>query len=226
MKRIMGTAAIFLCLSGILPALSSQQKSHMIAVMLYKTPPSIVSVIGAGPDGNGGITGTQIGGMVTSQFPKATVLLKLGGPADFNDEKIRSVIKNNFVFKCGDALSEGLPADFFGKRIFIYENGIQTKSGTGTITTDQSDPLSESTELKLSLISRSDENWILALKYELAPSEDSKNSGKAVVLLDQAISLKTAEPILVGFPYLVPKKGKFIYWLALSVDELHEGLIR
>jgi hypothetical protein len=197
----------------------------MITAVLYETPPTIVSTTWGGSDGKGGIIGKTIGGQVTSQFPDAIVLLKLGGPANFNDETIRFAVKKNFVFRCGDSLSEGLPAIPFGKRIYIFRAGILTKSGTATLTSDQSDPSSESTELNLDIISTRGERWILALRYELAQSGDSKISGKSAVLLDRIIDVKATEPILIGFPYTDSQKRKFIYWLALSVDDAAEGLI-
>jgi hypothetical protein len=225
MTRTLGVLMACLGLLGSIPAGSFDQKPMMITVMLYKTPPLMITAVSGGPDGKGGIIGRSTGGLITSQFPTAVVLLKLGGPADFNDENIHSVVNNNFVFKCGETLSEGLPADFFGKRIFIFENGLLKKTGTAKITTDTSNPPAESTELKLDLISIRGEKWILALRYELASSEGSKTAGKSRVLLDSIVDLQSTEPILIGFPYMDPQQGRFIYWLALSLDQAVDGLI-
>ena len=220
MKRLFGTAIAGLCFAAILPALPSGQKSHMVTVMLFKTPPLMVSVVSAGPDAQGNIVGTQTGGIITSQFPEATVLLRLGGPADFSIEKIQSVIKKNFIFQCGDVLSKGLPADYFGKRVFVYdEKGILTKSGTMNATIDWSELSLEKIEFNLNLVTQREESWILAFRFELAPSGDLKEIGKSRFLRDEVIGLKMAEPILIGFPYNDPQKGKIIYWLAFCIDE-------
>lgn len=203
---------------GLASAYPARERSFQITALIYQTPPEIVTAVFGGADGKGGIIGGQIGGMVTSQFPNATVFLKFGGPADFTDETIRACIKKNFVFKCGDALSKGLPADFIGKKVYFFQGVKLTKTGSGAISTDkpESQP-SESQRLNLDLISEQNDRWIVALKFEVA--EDLNNmSGKSLVLLDQFVGVRAAEPILIGFPYIDSRKGKFIYWVALYIE--------
>jgi hypothetical protein len=218
MRKPFGLAAASLAIWGLASAYSPGERSFQITALIYQTPPLITTVVSAGPDGKGGFIGGQIGGMVTSQFPNATVFLKLGEPADFTDETIRAKINKNFVFKCGDALSQGLPADLIGKMVYIIQDGKLTKSAPGIISTNNPEsPPSGSPGLNLDLISEQNDRWILALKFELA--ENLLNTpGKSSVLLDQIIGMRAAEPILIGFPFVVFQKGKFIYWMALHIE--------
>jgi hypothetical protein len=203
---------------GLASAYPPGERSFQITALIYQTPPAIVTGVFGGADGKGGIVGGQVGGMVTSQFPNATVFLKLGGPAEFNDETIQACIKKNFVFKCGDALSQGFPVDLIGKMAYVFPGGKLTKTDSGAIPTNKPEfQASESLELKLDLISEQNDRWILALKFDLV--EDLPHiSGKSSALLDQIIGVRAAEPILIGFPYSNPRKGKFIYWVALFIE--------
>ena len=218
MRKPFCFAAASLAILGLASAYPPGERSFQITALIYQTPPAIVTAVWGVPDGKGGIVGGQIGGMVTSQFPDATVFLKLGEPADFTDETIRAAIKKNFLFKCGDALSRGLPADFIGKMVYFFQDGKLTKTGSGTISTNKpvSQP-SESPSINLDLISEQNDRWILALKFEVAENPNNL-SGKSSVLLDQLIGVRAAEPILIGFPFVDSRKGKFIYWVALYIE--------
>jgi hypothetical protein len=201
------------------PAHTPGESPLRITAMIYETPPTIVSVVSGGPDGKGNIVGRQIGGMVTSQFPNATVFLKLGGPTDFTDETIRDIIKKNFLFKCGDVLSQGLSADLIGKIAYSFQDGKLGKIDSGTIPANKPEARSsEAPRLNLELISKQDDRWIIALKCEVATNLDNL-SGKSPVLLDQLIGVRPAEPILIGFPFVDSQKYRFIYWVALFMEE-------
>jgi hypothetical protein len=218
MRKLFCLAAAWLAILGLASAYPPGERSFQITALIYQTPPAIVSTVWGVPDGKGGIVGGQIGGMVTSQFPDATVFLKLGGPAGFTDETIRAAIKKNFVFKCGDALSQGLSADSIGKMVYFFQDGKLTKTGSDTISTNRPGfQPSESLKLNLDLISEQNDRWILALKFEVVENP-SNLSGKSSVLLDQFIGVRAAEPILIGFPFFDSRKGKFIYWVALYIE--------
>jgi hypothetical protein len=218
MQKLFCLLVTSLILFGLVSANPPGERSFQITAMVYETPPTIVTTVWGGPDGKGGISGGQIGGMVTSQFPDGTVFLKLGGPADFTDDAIKAAIKKNFVFRCGNALSQELPADFIGKIVYFYQGSKLMKTGSGTILTDklESRPL-DSRRLNLDLISKQNDRWIFGLKFEVAEESDNL-LGKWSVLLDQYIGVRAAEPILIGFPFIDSKKGKFIYWVAMHIE--------
>ncbi len=207
-----------LTISGLAATHPSGERYLQITAMIYQTPPEIVTTTWGGPDGKGGIIGGSIGGMITSQFPDATVMKKLEGPAEYNNEAIRAYIKRNFIFQCGDTLSRGLPADIIEKRVFCFQDGKLKRMGFGTLSTDnQESQPSPSPQLNLDLISEQNGRWILALIFEIA-----KNSpllpGNSPVLFDQIIGMRTEEPILIGFSSIDPQKGKFIHWVALYME--------
>jgi hypothetical protein len=93
MRKPYCLVAALLAMWGLASAYPHGERSFQITALIYQTPPEIVTAVFGGADGKGGIAGGQIGGMVTSQFPAATVFIKLGGPADFTDETIRACIK-------------------------------------------------------------------------------------------------------------------------------------
>jgi hypothetical protein len=101
---------------------------------------------------------------------------------------------------------------------YVFPDGKLTKTDSAAMPANKPEfQASESLELKLDLISEQNDRWIFALKFDLV-EERLNMPGKSTVLLDQLIGVRATEPILIGFPYSNPRKGKFIYWVALYAE--------
>jgi hypothetical protein len=76
--------------------------------------------------------------------------------------------------------------------------------------------------LNLEFVSERDGGWVFWAHAEVADIERAEST-RTLVVLDQSIGLRSAEPLLIGAPYIMTVKGqrgRFIYWVALLVEML------
>jgi len=216
-KAIMALAASFLVFFA--PAQAGGQGPVRITALILQTTPEVVGGVYGSPDGKGGIASGVYAASLTSQFPEATVLLKLGGPAGFDEMAILDAIGRNFTLRIGDKLKQKLSAVFLGKVVYTVADGHLEKNGPPLPSSDEPHTLLEAAPgLNLDLILRAPDGWILSAKADI-PTDQAVSSA----FLDQTIRLRSADPILIGAPY-VPTvkglKGRFIYWVALLAESM------
>lgn len=91
----------YFCLSIVMlflvqaSVVASEDENIQTTALLFKSDPTIVTVVSGGSDGKGHIIGTQVGGVVTSQFPDSIVLLNSKAP--INSIKTRSRRSSNVI---------------------------------------------------------------------------------------------------------------------------------
>jgi hypothetical protein len=216
-KRLAVLAAFIL---GSIPAVSFGQESPRVTALFFENYPWIETVVSGGDDGSGVIRGTQIGGMVTSAFPEAVVLLKIGGPENFNEVAIREAIQKNFGFRCGNVVFKEHPALLIGTDVFSIRDGTFIKIGRGALSTRESPaPASNSVEFDLELLSTREETVLLAVRCTLPWLAALNPADPRIVLLNEIFGLRAAEPLLIGFPYVNSTRQKFVYWVALLLEK-------
>jgi hypothetical protein len=194
-------------------AVASAEETVRITALMFKTEPWNVPSAIMGPDEDGIIKGTAFGfGTVTLPFPEAVIHLKLDGVKEFNKEAIPAAIKRRFVLPSRNEPPVGPSAVWFGRDIFFFRNGTFSK------TADEYSPADWS-EFDLELLSRREKTWIVAARFALLASDNANLSELKIIILNEIINLRPAEPILIGFPYADPQKGKIEYWVALLLEE-------
>jgi hypothetical protein len=193
-------------------AVASEDENIQITALLFKSDPTIVTVVSGGSDGKGHIIGTQVGGVVTSQFPDSIVLFKLQGADQFDKDAIPALIKRNFKFQCGSELVQGLPTVWFEQDAFSGRGGTFSKTVGDRL-------LADAVDFGLYCLSLREDAWIFKARFTMRSSAGSYSPDQQTVLLDEIIGLRPAEPILIGFPHTDSKKGKTIYWVALLLEK-------
>ncbi|MDD8010600.1 MAG: hypothetical protein PHX73_05775 [Acidobacteriota bacterium] len=208
----------YFCLSIVMlflvqaSAVASEDENIQITALLFKSDPTIVTVVSGGSDGKGHIIGTQVGGVVTSQFPDSIVLFKLQGADQFDKDAIPALIKRNFKFQCGSELVQGLPTVWFEQDAFSGRGGTFSKTVGDRL-------LADAVDFGLYCLSLREDAWIFKARFTMRSSAGSYSPDQQTVLLDEIIGLRPAEPILIGFPHTDSKKGKTIYWVALLLEK-------
>ncbi|MDW3227609.1 MAG: hypothetical protein PHR93_09075 [Acidobacteriota bacterium] len=208
----------YFCLSIVMlflvqaSAVASEDENIQITALLFKSDPTIVTVVSGGSDGKGHIIGTQVGGVVTSQFPDSIVLFKLQGADQFDKDAIPALIKCNFKFQCGSELVQGLPTVWFEQDAFSGRGGTFSKTVGDRL-------LADAVDFGLYCLSLREDAWIFKARFTMRSSAGSYSPDQQTVLLDEIIGLRPAEPILIGFPHTDSKKGKTIYWVALLLEK-------
>jgi hypothetical protein len=205
-----------------LPSIAQTENSYRITAMVYQTPPQTVTWTRGGDDGKGGIVGGSTGGMITSAFPDAIVCLKLGGPGDFSDQAIRKTIAKEFVFRCGNAYSQGFPADLLDEFAFGVQKENYRSEGGGRgqnifLGSSKDSPLRFSFRVLL----EEEDALVVSVRLAFVESQDPRRAARnETVLLDQAFKIGRKEPCLIGVPMIQQNKGKFVYWVALKLEKI------
>lgn len=208
----------YFCLSIVMlflvqaSVVASEDENIQTTALLFKSDPTIVTVVSGGSDGKGHIIGTQVGGVVTSQFPDSIVLFKLQGADQFDKDAIPALIKRNFKFQCGSELVQGLPTVWFEQDAFSGRGGTFSKTVGDRL-------LADAVDFGLYCLSLREDAWIFKARFTMRSSAGSYSPDQQTVLLDEIIGLRPAEPILIGFPHTDSKKGKTIYWVALLLEK-------
>ena len=208
----------YFCLSIVMlflvqaSVVASEDENIQITALLFKSDPTIVTVVSGGSDGKGHIIGTQVGGVVTSQFPDSIVLFKLQGADQFDKDAIPALIKRNFKFQCGSELVQGLPTVWFEQDAFSGRGRTFSKTVGDRL-------LADAVDFGLYCLSLREDAWIFKARFTMRSSAGSYSPDQQTVLLDEIIGLRPAEPILIGFPHTDSKKGKTIYWVALLLEK-------
>ena len=205
--------------AGISGDASADSHGFEVKAHVYLTPPAVVSTISGGDDGKGGIIGRQVGGIVTSQFPDATVILKLDAAAGFTDQVVQTAIGDNFRFQCGDDLSVKLTAKPIGSHVFPL---METPTEGGLSAVFRMDDSSRNMEyravLRLTPLPSRGSSRIVELRCEIAHADIGQDNRPIDRVLNQIVEFEPQISLLIGFPVEHPDRGRFIYWIALMAE--------
>lgn len=189
-----------------------------VRALVYASPPTVVSRVSGGDDGKGGIIGSQVGGVVTSQFPGGVVFLKLDAAVDSLDHSIRSAIGDNFYFQCGGLFTERLTVHAIGGHVFRLTETPPEEGLSAAFPSDDEEigPIPRAV-LRLSPIVKRGTYWIVELRCDVMPTEIHHGIETTIRALTQVVEIEPLTPMLIGFPCHIPGKGRFIYWIALLI---------
>lgn len=107
-------------------------------------------------------------------------------------------------------MTRGLPANLIGKMVY-------SMSSSSRMARPESSS-HDAFELGIDVLPRQGDSWILALRARLAQAYGLGSSEKDGFLLDRIIGVRSAEPLLIGFPYTDLQDRRFVYWIALLVE--------
>lgn len=200
---------------------SAQEERYSLKIRVFQIPP-IQTVIAAGDDGKGGITGHSMGGDISQSFPPHVVLLKTDLDLNAPDASIKQTLLDNGYFK--EARS------FLPNGIEWWSTGDYSISCSANEIGKASIPRTYHEPKGTSMGSRNVEYWLtiqpnsvddvsFGLKLKFVTGESNQR-----MLLDQNISVSLGKTLIVGFPTeteMPPGTSRtrgIIYFLAIYVQ--------
>jgi hypothetical protein len=170
-KRLLALGALAI-LCGLLTGLKAQSRNYKIDFRVFQIPP-IQTITSAGPDKNGNIVGTTMGGDVTEKFPGHPVILQTGLPLETGEEEIKGILYNQKLLPRASCLPSGVRwtlAEHYS--ISCPERDLGTDAGRKeyhepTIPRSSANPSRKRAEywLTISPVSVDDQEVTLSLKY-------------------------------------------------------------
>ncbi len=182
---------------GLMMGLEFHSRICKIDVRVFQIPP-IQTVTSAGPDKDGNIVGTTMGGDVTAGFPGHPVILQTDLTLEANEEQIKGILYDQKFLPRSSCLPSGvgwLLAEHYS--ISCAERDWHTDAGRKEYHEQEIAPSSANHLigraeywLTISPVSADDREAIINLKY----------LGFGNVLFDQNVNVPLDKIAVVGFP--------------------------
>jgi hypothetical protein len=219
-KKTVLLALAFLTAGTPLWSTGGKGEIHRLAAAIYQSPPIVAGTTWGGPSKDGGVVGGTTAGMITSVFPEAVVLIKLGGPADFEPSAVAKKIAKTFVFRCGDSFAMGLvsyPLDEFS--YLVRDGACLQEAPEGREAVRAVPGPGVSFRFRVHFLSETAEALYVRLEFvSLIGPESLAPEIREKILLDYALKLRPNEPCLVGFPVVQDVRHRHVYWVALNAE--------
>ncbi|MGZ7065140.1 MAG: hypothetical protein ACXVI6_02160 [Candidatus Aminicenantales bacterium] len=223
--------AALVILIGFVNGFGLQDKVYTINVQVFEIPP-IQTITQAGPDKNGVVVGTTVGGDVTAKFPAQPVFIQTDLGPGAADEEVKNILYDG-KFLPRNCLPDGVRWTLAGSySISCPERDLGMNSGRKEyheppIAPSSANHFVRRGEYRLTIlpVSANSGKATLSLKFTGKIKSAENDAGFDKILLDQDVKITLGKTALVGFPQfttegLMSTPRGTVYILAVLVQKI------
>lgn len=217
MRRQIKISTFFLLVITCIDAVFAKNVVRVFA-KLYEIPPFQSTIVSAGQNKDGSVSGAMIGGNVTASFPDGVLILDSYFAKDLPDNAVKEAIRGKVRWPCGEAQPSGVGINYLDKHEFVFDIGtIQRGEDFQSVVIAGSGVSYRLLSIVPLLLTEKD--LVIKIRFE-AGFRNISNPPPVELLIERTLNLDLSRILLVGFP---SKDGNpryrgaaTVYWLAVS----------